>query len=464
VTGARHRRPRPRGRWFAAVAFVSLLGLVAGTSGTLSGWTGATVTNATGTAAVGRLAVTHTYGAGSCAGGPRTAAVTCTGSLAPVAGAPASTNDTIANDSDRALTQSLTAASCAPVRFLNTQQAADPMLPRQAVAFQQPDPWGTTSAATFSGAGYATDIVGTNGSGLLGLLSNNYSLGVWFNAADAQGGGLLSLSGSLSNGAGAANPALWLDTAGKVRVAVSSTLGTSQLASASSYSSGWHHAVVTVSKAVLGVTMTVTLYVDGGSVASTTVLALLTGTSGYWHLGWSDFTGLTAPTSSSFHGRLTGAFVNQSSALSAGTVSSLFAAGSATSYRTTVAGLSGTASVWMLGDDGLTTYAGTLPGAMADPCGQVNVTLTFAAPAAIFGPMTLNALVLLASNPRTVAAPAAGQSQTLTVSTTRGASYSTEITGLRLLVPLTFGYGTSPATSWTMTMQWGGDPAGVFVA
>lgn len=468
MTGARHRRAtlraRPRGRWFAAVALVSLLGLVAGTSATRAGWTAASVTNAVDTVATGTLAVTHVHGTGSCAGGPRSAAVTCPGSLAPATGAPASANDSITNSGDRALTQSLTAASCAPVRLANTQQATDPMLPRNAVAFERPDPWGSTSAASFSGAGYATDIVGTNGTGLLGLLSNNYSFGVWFNAADAQGGGLLSLSGSLSNGAGAANPALWIDTAGKVRVAVTSTLGTSQVASPSSYSSGWHHAVVTVSKAVLGVTMTITLYVDGASVASTTVLALLTGTSGYWHLGWSDFTGLTAPTSSSFHGSLSGAFVNQSTALGAGTVASLYAAATATSYRTAVAGLAGTASVWMLGDDGTTTYGGALPGAMADPCGQVNVTLTFAGPATTFGPMSLNALVLPASNPRAVAPPAVGQTQSLAVSTTRGASYSTDVTGLRLLVPLTFGYGTTPATSWTMTMQWTGDPAGVFLA
>ncbi len=452
------------GRWTVAVAALALLGLATGTSGTLSGWTSAVVTNSTDTAAAGTLAVTHAHTGGPCVGGPRTATVACPGSLAPSSGAPASAGDTITNDSGRAITQSLAAASCGPVRFANTQQAGDPLLARNAVAFQQADPWGTTSSAQFSGSGYATDIVGTNGSGLLGLLSNNYSLGVWFNASDAQGGGLLSLSSSLSNGSGAANPALWLDQNGKVRYAVSSTLGTTQGASSSSYSSGWHLAVLTVSKAVLGVTMTITLYVDGNVQASSTVLALLTGTSGYWHLGWSDFTGLTAPPSSSFHGRLSGAFVTQSTALSAGTVGTLHAAASATAYRTSLAGTGGTASIWMLGDDGLTTYTGTLPGAMADPCSQVLATLAFTNPAATVGPMTLTALVAPASNPRTVAAPAAGQAQSLTTSSARGPGYSTDITGLRLLVPLTFTYGTSPATSWTMAMQWTSDPAMVFLA
>lgn len=465
MTRARHRSPARRpGRWAAVVGAVALLGLVAGTAGTRSGWTSGTVANATDTAAAGTLSVTHAYTGGPCVGGPRAATVSCPATLAPATGAPASAADTITNTSGRAITQGLTAGSCAPVRFANTQQASDPLLARNTVGFQQSDPWGTTSAAQLSGSGYATDIVGTNGSGLLGLLSNNYSFGVWFNASDAQGGGLLSLSSSPSNAAGAANPALWLDQNGKVRYAVASTLGTTQGVSSSSYGSGWHLAVVTVSKAVLGVTMTITLYVDGGVQASSTVLALLTGTSGYWHLGWSDFTGLTAPPSSYFHGRLAGAFVNQSTALSAGTVGSLHGSASATAYRTSLAGMGGTASIWMLGDDGLTTYAGALPGAMADPCSQVLASLVFTNPAASVGPMTLTALVAPAANPRTVAAPAAGQAQGLTTSTSRGPGYSTDITGLRLLVPLAFTYGTSPATSWTMAMQWTTDPAMVFLA
>lgn len=463
MTGRRHRGP---GRWLVALGGVALLGLAWGTSGTLSAapsWAQASLANSTDSAATGSLAVTHAYTGGPCTGGPRAASVTCSPTLTPASAAPASASDTITNNSGRAVTQSLTAGSCAPVRFGNTLQGADPLLARNAVAFQQSDPWGTTSAAALSGQGYATDIVGTNGSGLLGLLANNYSFGVWFNPADAQGGGLLSLSSSLSNGASAANPALWLDGSGKVHVAVRSTLGIGQAASTSSYSSGWHLAVVTVSKSALGATMTITLYVDGAQQASTTVLALLTGTSGYWHLGWSDFTGLTAPSSAYFHGRLAGAFVNQSTALASTDVTTLYGAAGATAYRTTLGGISGAASTWMLGDDGITTYAGTLPGGMADPCGQVNVTLALTNPAATVGPVTLDALVAPASNPRTIAAPAAGQTQALTTSTARGTGYSTDVAGLRLYVPMTFTYGTSPATAWTMAMQWTGDPKDVFL-
>nr|WP_246319273.1 LamG domain-containing protein [Nocardioides kongjuensis] len=341
------------------------------------------------------------------------------------------------------------------------------MLPRNSVAFRQADPWGTTAAATFSGSGYATDIVGTNGSGLLGLLSNSYSIGVWFKAADSQGGGLFSLDASLSNATSATgNPMVWLDTTGHVGFSANGTLGLNITGSSpASYGSGWHLAVLTVdTTGVITLTKTVKLYVDGALVASGSGLTLLTSTTGYWHLGWADFTGLTAPTSTYFHGSLAGAFVNQSTALSAATVSSLHTAASANAYRTTASGLSGTASLWMLDDDGVTTYAGALPGVMANPCSQVNVGLTFTNPAASVASTSLTNLVAPGNNPRTVAAPAAGQTQGLTLSTTRGAGYSTDITGLRLYVPLTFTYGTSPATGWTMALQWSGDPGDVFLA
>ncbi|TNM39488.1 LamG domain-containing protein [Nocardioides albidus] len=454
------------GRWSLLVAAVALLGLVAGTSGTLSGWSAASVGNTTDTAAAGMLSVTHAYGATTCAGGPRRTTVACPSTLTPATGAPASSTDAITNTSGRAITQSLTASSCAPVRFANSQQATDPMLPRNTVAFQRTDPWGTTAAASFSGSGYATDLVGTGGTGLLGLLSSSYTIGVWFRAEDAQGGGLISLDASRANAtSGAGDPAVWLDTTGHVRFAASGTLGPVTGVSPAAYASGWHLAVITVdTTGVITLTKTVRLYVDGALVATESGLTLLTSATGYWHLGWADFTGLSAPTSAYFHGALSGAFVNATTALSAATVSSLSAAVSAASYRTSLAGQSGIASIWMLDDDGVTTYAGALPGTMANPCGQVNVSLTFTNPAVTVASTSLTSLVAPGNNPRTITAPAAGQTQGLTVSTTRGAGHSTDITGLRLYVPMTFTYGTSPATGWTMAMQWSGDVGDVFLA
>lgn len=454
------------GRWTLLVGGAALLGLTVGTSGTLSGWTVGSVANATDTAAVGTLSVTHAYGATTCAGGPRTATVACAPSLTPATGAPASSTDTITNTSGQAITQSLTATSCAPVQLVNAQQAADPQLPRNAVVFQQPDPWGTAVSAAFSGTGYAADIVGAQSGGLLGLLGTSYSIGVWFNAADAQGGGLISLDASRADAASTTgNPMVWLDTAGRVRFAASSTLTTLTGVSPASYPTGWHLAVLTVdTSGTLTLTKTVRLHVDGVQVASASGLTLLTSTSGYWHLGWADFTGLTAPTSAYFHGRLSGAFVNSTSALSGAAVAALSGHATADAYRTALAAQSGIAAVWTLGDDGVTTYPGALPGSMANPCSQVNVSLTFTNPAAGVASTSLTNLVAPGNNPRPIAAPAAGQTQGLTISTTRGAGYSTDISGLRLLVPLSLTYGTSPATGWSMVMQWSGHPGDVFLA
>ncbi|GAB3865075.1 hypothetical protein GCM10028801_35110 [Nocardioides maradonensis] len=461
--GRHRRRHRGPGRWIAATAALALAGLTWGTTTTFSGWAAGALTNTTDSAAIRTLAVTHSYPGGPCVGGPRTASVTCPPALAPSSSPPASSSDSITNNS-AAIAQSLTASSCAPVRFLNNQQTTDPMLPRNTVAFQQTDPWGSAGAATFSGSGYATDLVGTSGSGLLGLLSNSYSVGVWFKASDAQGGGLVSLDSSASNATSATgNPMVWLDTAGHVSFSANGTLGLNVTGtSPATYASGWHFLVLTVdTTGVVTLTKTLNLYVDGALVKTASGLTLLTSTTGIWHLGWADFTSLTAPTSAYFHGSLAGGFVNQSSVLTAGQVSTLYGSASATAYRTTLAGQSGTASIWMLGDDGTTTYAGTLPGPMTDPCGQVNVALAFANPAASIASTSLNAFV--SGGSRSIAAPAAGATQSLTVSTTKAAGYSNDIAGLHLYVPMTFTYGTSPATGWAMAMQWSGDPKDVFL-
>ena len=234
------------------------------TSTTLSAWTQATLRNTTDTAAAGKLAFTHAYTGGPCVGAAGVASVACPPTLGTAASPPASTADAITNNSTVATTQSVKGLSCGPVQLANSVTATDPMLVRNSVAFQQTDKWATTSAATFSGSGYAADVVGTTGSGLLGLLQANFSIGLWFKAGDAQGGGLLSLDNSVSSAASAAGlPSLWLDTAGKVHFAVSSTLGITQRTSTTAYASGWHFAVLTVSQPVL--VATINLYVDGTS-------------------------------------------------------------------------------------------------------------------------------------------------------------------------------------------------------
>ena len=456
---ASHRGAR-RAPWSLALStgLLAFAMLAGGTAVTTSGWATGTVANSTDSAVGAAMALTHTYNATTCSTTARVTAVTCAATLGTAASPAATRTDSITNNGTVAVTQQVTGASCGPVAFANASSATDPLLPRNGVAFRASDKWGSTSAATFSGSGYATDPIGTSGSGVLGALQSSFSFGVWFKSADSLGGGLLSLSGSLSNGSGGPNPTLWIDQSGNVHAYVSTTLAGTQVASSgTNYADGaWHLAVVVVSTplAVTGIT----LYVDGVSKASSGGLSLLTATTGYWHLGWSSFTGLTAPTSAYFHGSLSGGFVTQH-ALASATVTTLTTSASAASYQSTVASNS-PISIWMLADDGVTTYAGTsLPaGNLFDPCAKVNIAWTFTSPAASIGAQSLKAFANGAAT--TVAAPAVSGTQALTIATSQGTGYTSDLAGLHLYVPITFKYAVGSA--WTQTMTWSGDPAEVF--
>ncbi|HZP15985.1 MAG TPA: LamG-like jellyroll fold domain-containing protein, partial [Nocardioides sp.] len=421
------------------------------------------VNNSFDTAVTGGLAITHSYNSTTCSTSARATSAACAPTLGTAATVPATRTDSITNNGTIAVTQSVTGASCAPVTMANAKSASDPLLPRNAVTFQQTDKWGTTSAAGFSGTGYATDPIGTSGSGVLGLLQGSFSMGLWFKASDAQGGGLISLSGSLSNGSGAANPAVWLDSSGNVHGAIATTLSKALVAtSGTNYADGaWHFVVVTVTTVI---TATITLYVDGANKSSSGGLSLLTSASGIWHVGWSNFTGLTPPSSAYFHGSLSGAFVNNSTALSSTQISTLNTSASASAYQSTLSGQSGTSSIWMLGDSGFSTVAGTsLPaGNIFDPCSKVNITWTFLSPSATIASQSLSAFA--DNSARSVAAPGVAGTQTLSIATAAGTTYSTDLAGLHLYVPLTFTYGASGATTWTQTFTWSGASTDVFWA
>jgi hypothetical protein len=114
----------------------------------------------------------------------------------------------------------------------------------------------------------------------------------------------------------------------------------------------------------------------------------------------------------------------------------------------------------MLADDGVTTYPGTsLPaGNLFDPCAKVNVAWTFTSPAASIAGQSLKAFAN--GSPTTVAAPAVSGSQALTIATSQGTGYTSDLAGIHLYVPLTFTYAVGSA--WTQTMTWSGDPTEVF--
>ncbi|RNM13263.1 hypothetical protein EFL26_15720 [Nocardioides pocheonensis] len=457
---ARHRRGRHRPVRTVLLAALSTLALLAlGTAGTRSAWTAAQVTNASDDALVSQMALTHSYNSTTCATTARSTTATCPSTLGTVASPTTTRTDAITNNGTVAVTQSVTGASCAPVRFANGTSASDPMLPRNSVGFQQADTWGSTSAASFSGSGYATDLYGTTSVGFLGLLPTNFSMGVWFRTADSLGGGLLSLSASLSNGAGGANPMLWIDQSGNVKAYVATTLGTQIASSGTNYADGnWHFAVVVVSTVFL--LTSVTLYVDGASKASAGGLTIASATSGYWHLGWANFGLITPPTSAYFHGSLSGAFVIQS-AISGANVTTLNGSASAAAYQASLGGMS-PASTWMLGDNGYTTIAGTsLPaGNLYDPCSKVNVALAFTNPAASIAAQSLTSFAN--GSATTIAAPAVGGTQSLTITTSAGTGYNADLAGLHLYVPISFGYAVSGAPAWVQTLSWANDPTEVF--
>lgn len=450
----------------ALLAGACLVLLLTGTSGTWSGWTSASVANQSNDAATAGLAFSHSYPSGSCASTARTSGtVSCAGLPATGSastGSPLSAVDTISNTGTLTagqLVSEFRGTSCAPVQLANTKTATDPMLPRLGTSFGATDPWGSAGAVTFSGGGYAADVVATNTGSLLG---SSYAVGVWFKVANgySAGGPLMGLSSSPVNGSSAAaSPMLWMDTAGKIRFRVTGTLGTSATGvSAAAYNDGnWHFTVLSVAATLVS---TPTLYVDGAAGVSALGLSALTGGNAYWHLGWADFTGVGSPPAATLPGSLAGAFVTAATVSSA-TRTALFGAASAGAYSTAVLGLSGAAQFWPLTDSGTTTYSGTLPviGATS-PCTMLDLDWSTATPSGTIAAAGTKLSAFADGTWHAVGAPAPGASQTATFVLTRDATWNAYVAGLRLYLPLAHRVQAAPSgTPWVVTFSWAGPDA-----
>jgi hypothetical protein len=443
----------------AAAATVAVAVLLAGTRGTLGGWSSGVVANPTNSALSSTLAFTHSYAATTCSVTARgSGSIACSASLAPTSAVTAggtSMADSISNDGTLtagALTSELRAASCGTVQLANTKTASDPMLPRFTTSFGQSDPWGGSSAVGLASGAYAAEVSATSTASLLG---GSYALGVWFKVANgyAAGGPLMSLSVSPVDGTSAAgNPVVWMDTSGKIRYRVTGTLGTSSSGvSAAAYNDGsWHLAVLSVAATIVS---TPTLYVDNAAGVSSLGLSALTGGTAYWHLGWADFTGVGSPPATTLVGSLAGAFVTGAS-VSSGTRSTLFGSASASAYATSVQGLSGALHLWMLDDSGTTTYAGSQPviGATS-PCTMVDIGWATTSPAGTVTAAGTRLSTFADGTWHTVTAPAPSTTQTSTITLVRDASWNSYISGLRLYLPLGHRI-SSTAGSWTRTFAW----------
>jgi hypothetical protein len=459
-------RPLALGRISAVLAGVAVVLVLTGTSGSLSGWTAASVSNGTNNAANASLAFAHSYPSGTCSLTARTSGtISCAGTPAPSSASTGSTltaADSITNNGTLTAAQLVSdfrATSCAAQKLANTVTASDPMLPRYATTFGDTDPWGSAGAIGLSGGAYAADVTATNTGTLLG---SSYALGTWFKVANgySAGGPLMSLDTSpVDSSSTAASPMIWMDTSGKIRFRVSGTLGTSSSGvSAAAYNDGaWHLAVLSVAAVVVS---TPTLYVDNAAGVSGLGLAALTGGNAYWHLGWADFTGVASPPASTLTGSLAGAFTTASTVSSASRTS-LFGAASSSAYATLVQGLTSVANLWPLTDTGTTTYVGTMPviGATS-PCTMLDIGWATTSPAGTVVSAGTKLSAFADGTWHTVAAPAPAGTQTSTISLSRDATWNSYVLGLRLYVPFGHRVQAAPAGgTWTATFSWAASTA-----
>lgn len=468
--------------------------LAVGSTGTLSGWTGAQLQNSGDSTPTGSLAFQHAYQTTSCSGGPSaTASVSCAGSIAPTApssaGGAVTGVDTITNLGSvtaSRLTQQVSAPSCGPVQLANTKNSVNPLLARYGTTFHASGgPMGGAGYVTLSGAspgGYGSAVVQQTqpvgpGTGLSVTTTYTYGLGVWFNTSSA--GPLFEVGSSPSNTGATDDRILWIDSSGKLHLIYDQAGDTVPQTTGTNYADGgWHFAYVTLANTVtaaLGVVVsasnTESIYVGSAttsavqvgtltqSVVLTTGASKFNATSGYWHLGWAP-TGKTGLSTAYFTGSLSNLVVWDNQNAPAAPMSTNLSSQSV--FATWVASGAAPTDWWPLNDSGTATFTGALPSSMTAPCGQVNVALAFASPTDSIAMQTLAAFAN--GSARTVAAPGPGVSQTMTTSLTRGTGYSSDIAGLHLYAPLTITETTNPtSTSWRLTFTWS-DATSVFIA
>ncbi len=359
----------------------------------------------------------------------------------------------------------LTAANCGPVRMANTATATDPMLVRGGVGYQAAGPLTNSAGITLDGVAANHSLLSNVSlQSSASLLGASFSAGVWFKVAGGRNGPLLGFGSSPNDTAESTsdNPVMWLDSTGRLKAGVRSTLGSVIATSSAAYTdNAWHFAVMTVTSGVLTISMTI--YVDGVQVGSNTVLlSLATGFNGYWHAGWSPVS--SAPWSSGTTNYLTGTLADMvvfPSTLTAGQVSSLYSSGSQSTWLSRVSALVPYSS-WPLGDDGTTSYTGVLPVVgTTSACSFVDVSIggsTYCIYPNSIGSAcsTPSAKLSNVTGPYAFPPLLSGASTALTSTTVRDPTYATNCAsycpGLHLLLPATvvesYG-GLSSALSFT---------------
>ncbi len=205
------------------------------------------------------------------------------------------------------------------------------------------------SATTFDGStGWIETAVGNTGTFLATPGPQTFSIAAWFKTS-TKNGSIIGFTTLQTN----ATPTMWdrhiwIDANGYLVFGVYPN-GYFEVSSSATttknYADGnWHHVVVTVAP-VSATVGTVLMYADGALVAGSVGNETITGSDpaqvygGWWHLGWSNASSTwpDAPTNPYWTGSL-GQVAVFPSVLSAANVTSLYAAGSASSYLTAVTG------------------------------------------------------------------------------------------------------------------------------
>lgn len=438
---------------------------------TLSSWASGAVTNTANSAISGSLAFTHTYAAGpTCSGGPGASSVACPGTLAsgqvPGSGGLTAT-DAITNNGNvasAALTQTVGLSSCEPVAFANTNNSVNPLVDRYGTTFNQGGPFSGAASVAFDGsAGYATSVVAQSQPPTGILSAGTFSgIGIWFKAASGTSGPLFSFGASPANGSGSVDRTLYLNSSGQLTF-VWNTGGSSigPTTTSGGYADGvWHFAYLTlggINVVLVGLIPQVTLYVDGAQKATTPLISLspYTSYSGYWHVGYAP-TATTGLSSAYFGGSLSDFVVFDGSSFPTATTNP----NSSSSFATFAANAT---EWWALNDSGTTTFTGTLPvvgagsGTTASAaCKSLDLAWSFTSPTgnATSSASSLYAWVVTAGTTSAVGAPGPGTTQSATLTLTHDSAYSSYVSGLHLLVPMTSTISITPGTRWSLAFGW----------
>lgn len=131
----------------------------------------------------------------------------------------------------------------------------------------------------------------------------SFSIELWFRTTTTRGGRLLGFGSSATGISTTTDRQLFMADDGTIVAGAGSALQKLTATSPLRYNDGqWHHAVMTRT-GLLGLTVSISLAIDGQTVASTTGLLSSGSYSGYWRVGTDSLTGWTpASTSPAFAG------------------------------------------------------------------------------------------------------------------------------------------------------------------